>query len=544
MRAQLTQYIPREVKPIPGTELQLLQVKLPLMLRVLSRRTIQRMRLPRTEMRPTAGLIVIGDEILKGSTMDTNSHFISRKLHELGVQVKKISAIGDNVDEISDEIRVFSERFDYVFTTGGVGPTHDDKTYIGLARAFNDSLYKSPEIVAAIEKYFPPGGLSSDRDLFVDKLSTIPASAQLLWGVRSSNGKPSSFPVVRLNNVISLPGVPRFCERAFMELKDQLFPSSEVKPLFSKTLYTTEDELKFAEKLTRIASNYEDVVEIGSYPIMKNSFFKTKLIVESESNESGQAVVQDILKLLEGTIVHYDSEPWVDTVTKFYSFRERELAKNPAFVAKLDEALDIVRKIVEEYPLEQIMLSFNGGKDCTVLLHMLRLVIDEKYGADIPMQGFHILCEDQFPEATQFIIDVAKRYNIVVTEYPGPLKTGLALLKDEQPNIVAVLMGSRASDPRGKYMKSAVQWTDEDWPRVLRVCPILSWSYKDVWAALRGLCIPYCSLYDMGYTSLGGRSTTVRNPLLKCVGKDGTVRYMPAFTLEDGDMERNGRSCI
>ncbi|RCN25590.1 hypothetical protein ANCCAN_28696, partial [Ancylostoma caninum] len=115
--------------------------------------------------------------------------------------------------------------------------------------------------------------------------------------------------------------------------------------------------------------------------------------------------------------------------------------------------------------------------------------------------------------------NICCRYNIVVTEYPGPLKTGLALLKDEQPNIVAVFMGSRATDPRGKYM-------------------------KDVWATLRGLCIPYCSLYDMGYTSLGGRSTTVRNPLLKCVGKDGTVRYMPAFTLEDGDMERNGRSCI
>ncbi|KHJ75633.1 molybdopterin binding domain protein, partial [Oesophagostomum dentatum] len=128
--------------------------------------------------------------------MDTNSNFISKKLHEIGVQVKKISAIGDSVDEISDEIRLFSQRYDYVFTTGGVGPTHDDKTYIGLAQAFNDQLCKSPEIIAAIEKFFPLRQMSGDHAMFVDKLSTIPASAELLWGTRSSDGKPSNFPVV------------------------------------------------------------------------------------------------------------------------------------------------------------------------------------------------------------------------------------------------------------------------------------------------------------------------------------------------------------
>ncbi|KAK6017394.1 phosphoadenosine phosphosulfate reductase family protein, partial [Ostertagia ostertagi] len=167
----------------------------------------------------------------------------------------------------------------------------------------------------------------------------------------------------------------------------------------------------------------------------------------------------------------------------------------------------------------------------TLFLHAylrLRLssCVSRKYGPDVQIQGFHIMVEDQFPEATQFIIDAARNYNIVVTEYPGPLKSGLEALKKEQPNVVAVLMGSRGTDPHGKYMKSPVEWTDPDWPKVLRVCPILAWSYRDVWMTLRELCIPYCPLYDMGYTSLGGRSTTVKNPLLKITGKDGSEKLV------------------
>ncbi|CAJ0945567.1 unnamed protein product, partial [Mesorhabditis belari] len=164
--------------------------------------------------------------------------------------------------------------------------------------------------------------------------------------------------------------------------------------------------------------------------------------------------------------------------------------------------------ILDEYSLNQIALSFNGGKDCTVLLHMLRVAID--------------------------------KYNIVVMELPGPLIIGVSSLKEQRPQIVPVLMGSRASDPNGKYMKSKVEWTDSDWPRVLRVCPILPWSYQDVWMMLRGLCVHYCQLYDQGYTSLGGRETTVPNEMLR-IESSGNIRYCPAYTLNDGNEERKGR---
>ncbi|CAB3411458.1 unnamed protein product [Caenorhabditis bovis] len=245
--------------------------------------------------------------------------------------------------------------------------------------------------------------------------------------------------------------------------------------------------------------------------------------------------------MLGSRIVHYDAKSWINTVEKWKSFKNRESVE---FVGKLEEAERIVDEILNKYPLEQIALSFNGGKDCTVLLHLLRMKVDEKYGANVPIQGFHIMVDDQFTEATQFIIDAAKYYNITVIEFPGPLKVGLANLKKSRPAIVAVLMGSRATDPNGKYMKTPIEWTDADWPRVLRVCPILNWSYSDVWRMLRELCIPYCSLYDKGYTSLGGRDNTIRNPALRMVSPEGDEYYLPAYKLKNDAEERNNRSCL
>ncbi|CAJ0945611.1 unnamed protein product, partial [Mesorhabditis belari] len=486
--------------------------------------------------RSTAAIIVIGDEILKGSTLDTNSHFLCKRLHKLGVVVRKIHVIGDEVNSISNEIKELHTKVDFLFTTGGIGPTHDDKTFLGLAKAFEDELVFNEEIASAVsslsKKTEPNKG-------FIQKLSTIPRSATLRWGREKGTGERGKYPIVQVKNIVAFPGVPRFCELAFDNIEEELFPSTEFRPIFRETIYANKSEFEFSDELTKTADNFEGRVEIGSYPDFNNNYYKTKLIVESENEEDGAKAVEELKKIIAENLVYYDAKPWLNTVQKWNAFRERKLVSNPNFVKSLDGAMACIDGILDEYSLNQIALSFNGGKDCTVLLHMLRVAID-KYGPGQKIAGFHIVCDDQFPELTQFIIDAAKMYNIVVMELPGPLIIGVSSLKEQRPQIVPVLMGSRASDPNGKYMKSKVEWTDSDWPRVLRVCPILPWSYQDVWMMLRGLCVHYCQLYDQGYTSLGGRETTVPNEMLR-IESSGNIRYCPAYTLNDGNEERKGR---
>uniref|UniRef100_A0A1Y1LJX0 MoaB/Mog domain-containing protein n=1 Tax=Photinus pyralis TaxID=7054 RepID=A0A1Y1LJX0_PHOPY len=102
----------------------------------------------------TVGLLVIGDEILKGQVVDSNSHYITKRLHQLGLKVEKITVTGDNKDEISEEVKNFSLRYDYVITTGGIGPTHDDVTFESVAEAFNEPVILHPELVKICAQFY------------------------------------------------------------------------------------------------------------------------------------------------------------------------------------------------------------------------------------------------------------------------------------------------------------------------------------------------------------------------------------------------------
>lgn len=104
--------------------------------------------------RPTAGIIIIGDEILKGQTLDTNTHFLAKNLKSIGIGLERVVVIPDDIDIIAKEVKTFSDKYTYVLTSGGVGPTHDDVTFEGVAKAFDDETFLHPEMEQLIKDYF------------------------------------------------------------------------------------------------------------------------------------------------------------------------------------------------------------------------------------------------------------------------------------------------------------------------------------------------------------------------------------------------------
>ncbi|KAL3089610.1 hypothetical protein niasHT_027058 [Heterodera trifolii] len=207
--------------------------------------------------------------------------------------------------------------------------------------------------------------------------------------------------------------------------------------------------------------------------------------------------------------------------------------------AKIKEAISAINGILDEYGIEKTAIAFNGGKDSTLLLHLLRICVTKKFGADTKISAFFIKCDDEFIELVHFVQKMASMYNLDLVELSGPMKHGLALYKEKQSHTVATMMGTRSTDPIGKYMKSNIQWTDGGWPKFLRVCPLFDWSYGEVWKGIRDLSISYCSLYDAGFSSLGECTKTTKNPALLIKGTENS--YKPAYTLNDGKLERSNR---
>ena len=206
--------------------------------------------------------------------------------------------------------------------------------------------------------------------------------------------------------------------------------------------------------------------------------------------------------------------------------------------ACLKGAWAIIQQTLQLYSLEELCISFNGGKDCTVLLHILHATLNKLPSPPKQLTALYIRYDSPFPQAEEFISETTKRYSLKLITMNGNIKEALKTLKRTQPSIKAILLGTRRHDPFSDALRTFSP-TDPDWPRYMRVNPILDWHHADVWSFIRECDIPYCSLYDEGYTSLGSSHNTTPNPALKY--EDSSNRYKPAYMLEDGRLERAGR---
>ncbi|EDV58679.1 FAD synthase [Drosophila erecta] len=203
---------------------------------------------------------------------------------------------------------------------------------------------------------------------------------------------------------------------------------------------------------------------------------------------------------------------------------------------KLEHSEEIIKRAMTLYKPNEMMLSFNGGKDCTVLLDILARMTPPS----VRLGAVYVKSANPFEELEKFVDDSVQRYGLL-RRYEGGLKVAFEQLVAEDSQLKAIFLGCRRSDPEGLNLCEMAP-TNNGWPAMMRIFPLLEWSYHDIWSYFRLNNLPYCCLYDQGYTSLGDRSSTRLNPSLLAYDKKlGKMTHRPAYELEDVRLERINR---
>ena len=219
-----------------------------------------------------AALIIIGNEILSGRTKDKNLAYLAEWLNEIGIQLYEVRVIRDDEDEIIDCVNLLRKKFDYVFTTGGIGPTHDDITTESIAKAFDVELETNPDALKILQGYYKKGDLNEARL----KMTLLPKGAQLV------ENPVTKAPGFKMDNVFVMAGIPSIMQgmlegaRVFLETGTKMS---------SKSIDVFMPESFVATELSQIQDNYLNV-EIGSYPFNKDGKFGTSLVMRSADLEA------------------------------------------------------------------------------------------------------------------------------------------------------------------------------------------------------------------------------------------------------------------
>ena len=232
----------------------------------------------------TAALVVIGNEILSGKVQEANIQYLAQEIFSLGWHLKEISVVPDEHQVVVNTVRRLSQAYHHVFTSGGVGPTHDDITLAAVAEATGKRLVLSPVLERLLQRFYGVEILSPSQQ----RLALVPEGSVLHYGTASE------YPQMVVNNVYPLPGIPDLFRKKFDELKELWPPSS---PRERRCLNLVAMETDLAELLAGVANDHPDV-QLGSYPTFKEGEWHLELVLESadlEQLEKALAVLSQAL---------------------------------------------------------------------------------------------------------------------------------------------------------------------------------------------------------------------------------------------------------
>ena len=239
----------------------------------------------------TAAALIIGNEILSGRTQDQNLSFLGEKLGEIGIRLKEARVVADDTEEIAASLDALRSRYDYVFTTGGIGPTHDDITADSVAHAFGVGIDYHPEVYAMLKAWFESKGLEANEARM--RMARFPHGALPL------DNELSLAPGFQIENVFVLAGVPSIARKMFDGAKQRL---SGGAPLCSRAIKVHVGEGTVAEELGAIQAAFPDI-DIGSYPWSQDGVHGTSLVMRGTQPgrvDDAFAEVFDMAKRLGG----------------------------------------------------------------------------------------------------------------------------------------------------------------------------------------------------------------------------------------------------
>jgi molybdenum cofactor synthesis domain-containing protein len=238
-------------------------------------------------MAKTAAVLIIGSEVLSGKVTDQNSPFLAQELRGLGVEVRRILTIPDELPVIVRDVRELARDHDLVFTTGGVGPTHDDVTIAAIAQAFDRPLARHPLLEGVLRRHY--GEAITPAQL---RMADVPEGSRLV-------GKGDiGFPVVALENVFIFPGIPESVRRKFGRIREEFREA----PYILRRIFLRCDEGEIAAELYRALERFP-ALQLGSYPILHQPDHRVVLTLESKQRDEVDRAVQFLVDHLPAATI-------------------------------------------------------------------------------------------------------------------------------------------------------------------------------------------------------------------------------------------------